>query len=205
MVVLVRVGRRARFGEEIPGRPLLDLALEVLAGYQVRDVVVVGIGVLSVLGHVLVALGQLPKRGEGVGAQLVQNAGHELRKLLVLAITVDGKRVGGDSGVHWATRKGGLAKGCPCVPISQCLEMSKRYDGVFFRLTLRGREVNDVSVALEHVDLLDSLDGLGVQLLQGGLELLVVVGVPGDIALLLVSRGTLATCDCLFGLVIWSS
>ena len=65
--------------------------------------------------------------------------------------------------------------------------------------------MNDVSVTLEHVDLLDGLDGLGVQLLQGGLELLVVVGVPGDIALLLVSRGTLATCDSLFGLVIWSS
>ena len=55
--------------------------------------------------------------------------------------------------------------------------------------------MDDVAVALEHVDLLDGLDGLGVQLLQGGLELLVVVGVPGDIALLLVSRGTLSTCN----------
>jgi hypothetical protein len=34
--------------------------------------------------------------------------------------------------------------------------------------------VDDVSVALEHVDLLDGLDGLYVELLQRGLELLVV-------------------------------
>lgn len=34
--------------------------------------------------------------------------------------------------------------------------------------------MDDVSVLLEHVDLLDSLDGLDVQLLEGGLELLVV-------------------------------
>lgn len=59
--------------------------------------------------------------------------------------------------------------------------------------------MDDIAVALEHVDLLDGLDGLGVQLLQGGLELLVVVGVPGDIALLLVSRGTLTTCSKSFG------
>ena len=77
---------------------LLDLALEVLAGYQVGNVVVV-VGVLSVLRHVLVALGQLPKGGEGVGAQLVEDAGHQLRKLLVLAVAVDGERVGGDGGV----------------------------------------------------------------------------------------------------------
>lgn len=34
--------------------------------------------------------------------------------------------------------------------------------------------MNDVAVALEHVDLLNSLDGLDVELLQRGLELLVV-------------------------------
>jgi uncharacterized membrane protein YdfJ with MMPL/SSD domain len=53
--------------------------------------------------------------------------------------------------------------------------------------------VDDVAIALEHVDLLNSLDRLGVQLLQGSLELLVVVGAAGDIALLLVSRSTLST------------
>ena len=41
-------------------------------------------------------------------------------------------------------------------------------------LTLWCREVNDVSVALEHVDLLNSLDGLYVELLQRSLELLVI-------------------------------
>ena len=41
-------------------------------------------------------------------------------------------------------------------------------------LTLGCREVDDVAVALEHVDLLDSLDGLDVQLLKSTLELLVV-------------------------------
>ena len=35
-------------------------------------------------------------------------------------------------------------------------------------------EVDDVSIRLEHVDLLDRLDGLDVHLLQGRLELLVV-------------------------------
>ena len=40
--------------------------------------------------------------------------------------------------------------------------------------TLGGSKVDDIAVALEHVDLLNSLDGLGVQLLQGLLELLVV-------------------------------
>ena len=42
------------------------------------------------------------------------------------------------------------------------------------RLTLRSREVDDVSVLLEHVNLLDGLDGLDVHLLQGRLQLLVV-------------------------------
>lgn len=40
--------------------------------------------------------------------------------------------------------------------------------------TLWCREVDDVAVALEHVDLLNSLDGLDVQLLERSLELLVV-------------------------------
>ena len=99
------VGRGRDLGN--PGWPLLDLALEVLAGYQVRDVVIIGIGVLSVLGHVLVALGQLSKGGEGVGTQLVKDARHELGELLVLTISVNSESVGGDSGVHWTERKEG--------------------------------------------------------------------------------------------------
>jgi hypothetical protein len=53
--------------------------------------------------------------------------------------------------------------------------------------------MNDVAVALEHVNLLDGLDGLGVQLLEGRLQLLVVVGAALNIALLLVPRSTLST------------
>jgi len=53
--------------------------------------------------------------------------------------------------------------------------------------------VDDVAVGLEHVDLLNGLDGLHVQLLESSLKLLVVVGAAGDVALLLVSRGALAT------------
>lgn len=82
---------------------LLDFALEILACYQIRDIVVVGI--LSVLRHVLVALGQLPERGQRVGAQLVENARDELCELLVFAVSVDGERVGGDSGVDCRIRQ----------------------------------------------------------------------------------------------------
>jgi len=53
--------------------------------------------------------------------------------------------------------------------------------------------VNDVSVALEHVDLLDGLDGLHIELLKGGLELLVVTGGPGGRPLDLSPGGSLAT------------
>lgn len=45
---------------------------------------------------------------------------------------------------------------------------------VLGRLTLWCGEVDDVAIRLEHVDLLDSLDGLYVHLLEGRLELLVV-------------------------------
>lgn len=42
--------------------------------------------------------------------------------------------------------------------------------------------MDDVAVLLEHVDLLNSLDGLDVHLLKGGLELLVVgTGVAVDL------------------------
>lgn len=59
--------------------------------------------------------------------------------------------------------------------------------------TLWCGEVDDVSVALEHVDLLNGLDGLDVELLQGLLELLVVGGGPLGRTLHLPARGTLST------------
>lgn len=52
--------------------------------------------------------------------------------------------------------------------------------------------MDDVAVGLEHVDLLNGLDGLDVELLQGGLELLVVGGGAGRRALDLSAGGALA-------------
>lgn len=59
--------------------------------------------------------------------------------------------------------------------------------------TLGGSEVNDVAVRLEHVDLLDGLDGLGVELLQGLLELLVISAGASGCALDLATGSALAT------------
>lgn len=57
--------------------------------------------------------------------------------------------------------------------------------------------MDDVSVLLEHVNLLDGLDGLDVHLLQGGLELL-VVGTGGLVDLLDLAAGsTLASVELL--------
>lgn len=74
----------------------LDLVLEALAGHEVGDLIVI----ILLLLHVLVALGQLAERGKRVGAELVEDAGHELRQLLVLTVAVDGEGVGRDSGVN---------------------------------------------------------------------------------------------------------
>lgn len=55
--------------------------------------------------------------------------------------------------------------------------------------------MDDVAVRLEHVDLLDGLDGLDVHLLEGGLELLVVgAGVALDL-LDLAAGSALASVD----------
>lgn len=61
-------------------------------------------------------------------------------------------------------------------------------------LTLGGSEVDDVSVLLEHVDLLDRLDGLDVHLLKGRLELL-VVGAGGLVDLLDLAAGSTLASD----------
>lgn len=56
--------------------------------------------------------------------------------------------------------------------------------------------MDDVAVALEHVDLFDLRDGLHVHLLEGGLELL-VVGAGGFVDLLHFSpRGAFASAYC---------
>lgn len=63
----------------------------------------------------------------------------------------------------------------------------------FFLLTTGVGEVDDVAVLLEHVDLLNTLDGLDVQLLESGLELLVIGAGVADDLLDLAAGGTLAT------------
>lgn len=60
-------------------------------------------------------------------------------------------------------------------------------------LTTGVGEVDDVAVLLEHVDLLNALDGLDVQLLEGGLELLVIGAGVADDLLDLAAGGTLAS------------
>lgn len=80
-------------------RTLLDLALKVLALNQVGDIVVI-LALLTSLLHVLVALGQLAEGGQGVGAELVQDAGDKLGELLILTVAVDGESVGLNGGVN---------------------------------------------------------------------------------------------------------
>jgi hypothetical protein len=84
-------------------RHLLDvvLALEVLALDELRDLVVVVTTLLALtaLLEALVALGELAEGSEGVGAELVKDAGDELSELLVLTVAVDGEGVGRHSGV----------------------------------------------------------------------------------------------------------
>lgn len=92
-------------------KDLLDitsLSLEVLSFHQVGDVIIVIVIILLLraltaltllLLQRLVALGQPTERGERVRSELVQDTRDELRQLFLLAIAVDGERVGGDRGV----------------------------------------------------------------------------------------------------------
>ena len=89
-------------------------------------------------------------------------------------MAVDGEGVGGNSGVD-------------CAALVWLSEGVVR--GIVFRHTLGGGEVDDVAVLLEHVDLLNSLDGLDVQLLKRSLELL-VVGTSGPVDLLDLPAGS---------------
>lgn len=84
---------------------LLDIALEVLAFNQIRDIILIiillALGTGLVLLHVLVALGELAEGGEAVGAKLVQDTGDELGEFLLFAVTVESEGVGGDRGVNF--------------------------------------------------------------------------------------------------------
>jgi len=82
---------------------LLNLALKVLTLDQVGDIILIIILLVTTLCllHVLVALSQLAERGQRIGTELVQDTGDELSELLLLAVTVQGKGVGGDGGVDY--------------------------------------------------------------------------------------------------------
>ena len=88
----------------------LSLCLEVVASDEIRDIVVIVVIVLLVLAlallllHGLVTLSELAQRGQRVGAKLVENAGDEFSQLLVFAIAVNGKGVGGYRGVYYKAK-----------------------------------------------------------------------------------------------------
>lgn len=74
--------------------------LEVVASNEVGDVIVILVvvllaGLTLLLLHALVALGEFAQGCERVGAELVEDTGDELSKLLVLTGAVDGEGVGG--------------------------------------------------------------------------------------------------------------
>jgi hypothetical protein len=86
---------------------LLDIALEVLALNQIRDIILIIILLLTglVLLHVLVALGELAEGSKAVGAKLVQDTGDELGEFLLLTVTVESEGVGGDGGVDYFSKQ----------------------------------------------------------------------------------------------------
>lgn len=68
---------------------------------------------------------------------------------------------------------------------------------VYYIPTSGSTKVDNVAILLEHVDLLNGLDGLDVHLLEGGLELLVIgTGVLVDL-LDLAAGSTLASVESL--------
>ena len=83
----------------------LDLTLETIARDQIRDIVIIIIGLLLpilalLLLHALIALRQLPQRCQRVRPQLVQDPRHQLRQFFVFACAVNRECVGGDGRVH---------------------------------------------------------------------------------------------------------
>ncbi len=89
-----------------PHHPLLNLTLEILPSHQVRYIIIVLLLRLAALPavlllQILIALGQFAQRGEGVGPELVEDAGDEFGEFFVFAGAVDRECVGGDGGVDW--------------------------------------------------------------------------------------------------------
>ena len=91
---------------------LLDLVLERAVNKVRNGVVVLSLrsravllGLLVSLLQALVALGQLAQGCQGVGAELVQDAGDKVRQLLVLAVAIDSEGVGGNRGVDYGAKE----------------------------------------------------------------------------------------------------
>lgn len=158
---------------------LLHLVLEVLARNEVRDLVIVRL--LLTLLHILVALRQLAERRERVGPKLIEDAGNELRKLLILTVAVDSECV---------RRDGGMDLGASLLAPFSLKQYGSWHVGV---RTLRGGKVDDVAVGLEHVHLLNGLNRLHIQLLERLLQLLIVAARPGRGPLNLSPGSALAT------------
>jgi len=79
----------------------LGLGLEVLTGDELGDVIIILVIVVLLVAvltllllHALVRFGKFAQRCERVGAELVEDSGNELCKLLVLTVSVDGEGVG---------------------------------------------------------------------------------------------------------------
>lgn len=108
------------------GTNLFDLALEVLASDEVGDVVIILTTLLVLLGDVLVALGELAQGSQGVGSELVQDAGDELGELLVLTSAVDGEGVGGNGGVDYTKFGSALSFTCSCSTRRATIGLSSR-------------------------------------------------------------------------------
>ena len=74
------------------------LSFKVLTLHQIRDLVVVIFAAFLLLPallllQALVALRQPPQTGEGVRAELVEDAGDEFGELFVFAVAVDGEGI----------------------------------------------------------------------------------------------------------------
>jgi hypothetical protein len=82
---------------------LFDLTLEVFPRNQIWDVIIIIVIFLVItpfcLLHRLVALGKLSERGQGIGAELIEDTGDEFSEFLVFTVTVDSEGVSWDGSV----------------------------------------------------------------------------------------------------------
>jgi hypothetical protein len=98
---------------------------------------------------------------------LIENTRYKFGEFFVFSVSVDGECVRWDGGVNYKVLELAsktLYDGTHSFAIMRCM----------WSLTLWSSKVDDVSILLEHVDLLNCLNRLDVKFLQGCLKLLVV-------------------------------